>query len=97
MTGLLLALVALSAARNLLEASRLVWFWALVAALALPLALGDQLPFGINHLLYRIPVYNLFRGSYRHMHEFTFAASVLAGLGSRRSRVLLTGRRGGEH
>ena len=80
-TGLLLALVALFAAHELIEAKRMVWFWATVAALAIPLALGDHLPFGINHLLYRIPVYNLFRGSYRHLHEFTFAAAVLAGLG----------------
>ena len=61
--------------------SSLVWFWAATAVVSLVLAFGDFLPFELNHLLYRVPVYNLFRGSYRHTFEFTFAAAVLAGLG----------------
>lgn len=61
--------------------SRAIWFWTLIAAISLCLCLGDNLPFGFNHWLYRLPVFNLFRGSYRHMLEFTFAAAVLAGLG----------------
>ncbi len=60
---------------------QLVWFWAGAAVIAIVLACGAYLPFGLNHLLYRIPVYNLFRGSYRHLYEFTFAMAVLAGLG----------------
>jgi hypothetical protein len=77
MLGLLLGMVALFGPRR----QRLVWFWAITAVFALVLAIGAYLPFGINHLLYRIPVYNLFRGSYRHLYEFTFAVAVLAGLG----------------
>ncbi len=77
MLGWLLGLMAVFSARR----SRLVWFWAGMAGLALLLACGDYLPFQLNHLLYRVPFYNLFRGSYRHLFEFTFALAALAGLG----------------
>src|SRR5581483_2898617 len=74
-----------SADSNKLAARRgstlMIWFWSGVALVALALAFGDYLPFGLNHLLYRVPVYNLFRGSYRHWFEFTFAAALLAGFG----------------
>ena len=45
------------------------------------LAFGGYLPFGLNHLLYRVPGYKTFRGLYRHQFEFTFAMAMLAGLG----------------
>jgi hypothetical protein len=45
------------------------------------LAFGGYLPFGLNHLLYRIPGYSAFRGLYRHQFEFTFAMAMLAGFG----------------
>src|SRR5581483_10178949 len=77
MLVLLLGLAAVLGRRR----ERLVIFWGGVAALSLILALGAWLPFEMNQILYRIPVYNLFRGSYRHLLEFTFAASVLAGFG----------------
>jgi Bacterial membrane protein YfhO len=77
MLGLLLALVALFAYRR----RGLVWFWSGVAICAMIMAAGDNLPFGLNRALYHVPVYNLFRGSYRHTYEFTFALAVLAGLG----------------
>src|SRR6185295_6652958 len=38
-------------------------------------------PFDLNHLLFKLPIYNLFRGSYRHLAEFSLAAAVLAGIG----------------
>lgn len=76
--GLMLIVIAWRAGHQ----RRLVWFWSLVAALALLLAFGDYLPLRLNYLLYRVPVFNLFRGSYRHLLEFTFAAAVLAGLGA---------------
>ncbi len=60
---------------------RQVWFWLLIAAAAMTLSFGRYLPFGIYQLLHRTPGYNLFRGSYRHMLEFSFALAVLAGLG----------------
>ena len=77
LTGLLLALVALFGWRH-----RTAWFWAFIAYVALLLSFGDALPFGVNHLLYRVPVYNLFRTSSRHLFEFDFALAVLAGLGA---------------
>jgi hypothetical protein len=58
-----------------------VWLWVGIAAVALVLAFGGYLPFGLNHLLYRVPGYKTFRGLYRHQFEFTFAMAMLAGLG----------------
>jgi len=78
MLGLLLALVACSASWR----RGLVWFWSGVAICAMVLAAGDYLPFNLNRALYHVPVYSLFRGSYRHTYEFTFALAVLAGLGA---------------
>src|SRR6185503_4622580 len=60
----------------------LVWFWALVAIVALVLSFGAYLPFGLNHFLFQVPVYRLFRASGRHLCEFTFALAMLAGLGA---------------
>jgi len=81
MLAWLLALIAVFAARR---GRSLVWFWTGCAMVALLLAFGDYLPFGFNQLLYRIPVYNLFRASGRHLFEFTFAIAVLAGIGASR-------------
>jgi hypothetical protein len=64
------------------DSSRLIWFWALCAVIALLLAFGSYLPFGLNKLLYLVPVYKLFRAPARHLMEFTFAAGVLGGLGA---------------
>ena len=80
LSGLLLALAAWFAPGRAKQNSQ-VWFWTLIAAAALLLSFGDYLPFGLNHLLYRVPVFNLFRASYRHLLEFTFAAALLAGFG----------------
>ncbi|MCG3143969.1 MAG: hypothetical protein HONDAALG_01351 [Gammaproteobacteria bacterium] len=77
MLGLLLSLVALLAPKR----RRLTWFWGGVAVAALVLAIGAYLPFDFNHLLYRVPVYNLFRCSYRHLGAFSFAIAALAGMG----------------
>lgn len=82
--GLLALLLALTMAiRQLIEKSgeRLVWFWIACAGAALFLALGYYMPFGIHKLLHRVPVYNLFRVSARHLFEFTFALGILAGFG----------------
>jgi hypothetical protein len=67
---------------------RMIGFWTGVAVVSLVLAFGAYLPFGLNYLLYRVPVYNLFRGSYRHWFEFTFAAAMLAGFGVTRLRAV---------
>jgi hypothetical protein len=77
MAGLLLALVAVAGLRR----NGVVLFWAALAVVAVVLACGGYLPFGINQLLHRVPVYKLMRAPYRHLFEFTFAAAVLAGFG----------------
>src|SRR5215510_7002067 len=66
---LLLALVALFGARR----RSLAWFWGVAALVSLAISLGDFLPFGLNRVLYGLPIYNLFRASGRHMYEFTFS------------------------
>jgi hypothetical protein len=60
---------------------KLAWFWVLAALASLLLALGSHLPFQLNRLLFSLPGYQLFRASYRHMFEFTFALTILAGMG----------------
>jgi hypothetical protein len=75
---LLLALVALAGAGRRSP----VRFWGVVALTALVLSFGGFLPFELNHLLHKLPVYNLFRAPGRHMYEFTFALAVLGGLGA---------------
>ena len=83
-TGMLSWLLAFVAIFSTRLRRSVVGFWVGCAALALLLALGDYLPFGLNRLLYDIPVYNLFRASGRHLFEFTFAIAVLAGIGASR-------------
>lgn len=75
MIPLLLALVAVAGRE------RLALFWAFIAVGALLLAFGAYLPLSLHQVLYRVPIYKLFRASGRHMLEFTFALSILAGLG----------------
>jgi hypothetical protein len=70
------------------DARRRMWLWLGIAAGAMILAFGGYLPFELNHLLYRIPGYKAFRGSYRHTFEFTFALGVLGGLGATRLSLL---------
>ncbi len=70
------------------DARRRMWLWLGIAAVAMILAFGGYLPFELNHLLYRVPGYKAFRGSYRHTFEFTFALGVLGGLGATRLSLL---------
>ncbi|HEV2884461.1 MAG TPA: YfhO family protein [Pyrinomonadaceae bacterium] len=58
---------------------RLVWFWIVVAVVAVLLALGEATPLG--YLTYYLPVLNKFRAPARHLFAFAFAISFLAGLG----------------
>jgi len=78
--GLMTLLLALAALIGRRRESQ-VWFWASMAAAALFLAVGAYLPFGIWEYFHRIPVFNLFRASARHMFEFTFSLGILAGFG----------------
>jgi hypothetical protein len=56
-----------------------VRFWVIVAAVGVLLALGGATPLG--QLAYRVPVLNQFRAPGRHLFEYGFALSVLAGIG----------------
>lgn len=90
MIGLTLAAVSLTEIRR----NKIVCFWSLTAVVSLFLCFGSYLPFELNRLLYRIPVYHLFRGSYRHLFELNFALAVLAGFGMEAlSRADLAARR----
>jgi hypothetical protein len=81
---LLLALAALFGSRfkSSDDHRKQVWFWFGLAVVSLLLAFGAYLPFGLNHILHRLPVYSLFRASGRHMYEFNFSLAILAGLGA---------------
>ncbi len=72
---LLLAAIALLGARP----RRLVYFWLGVGVIAFLLAMGQDTP--LAAWLYKVPVYNRFRGQGRHMVEVAVAASALTGLG----------------
>jgi hypothetical protein len=61
-----------------------VWFWFGVACISLLLAMGDNVPGGLQRILFRVPGYNVFRGPYRHLLEFALALAVLAGYGWQR-------------
>ena len=75
--GLMLIVVAIVSAQK----RSLVWLWLFVAVASLFLAFGGYLPLHINEFLHKVPGYNVFRGSYRHQLEFTFALAMLAGTG----------------
>lgn len=66
----LAALALLLPGRN-----RQVYFWAFVALAAFLLALGDSTP--LYRLMYRVPLYNMFRVPARNWLEFSFAIAVL--------------------
>lgn len=78
---LLLALAALFGSRSGAGQRAMVRFWFGVALVSLVLSFGGYLPFGSNHALHNLPVYNLFRASGRHLYEFTFSLGMLAALG----------------
>ncbi|GEM_PF-166433 len=82
MLTMILGLIALIGRRVERKRDHLIWFWAICAALALALAFGSYLPFGIHEFLHKVPVYNLFRASGRHLLEFDFALAVLAAIGA---------------
>lgn len=64
-----------------LKRDRRTKFWTAVVFVALLLALGRFLPFGIYRIFYYVPVLNLFRGPSRHLMEIHFALAVLSGRG----------------
>jgi hypothetical protein len=57
-----------------------VRFWGLVTVLSLVLALGDNVR-PLHRLMYHVPIYNDFRGSVKHIIEFSLALSLLCAFG----------------
>src|SRR5262245_41691160 len=86
-SGIALGLTALAAGTR----RRMVWFWIGTSLFSLLLALGSFMPLGIHRLLYHVPIYNLFRSSYRHLFEFNLAVAALAGIGCSRLAQLESG------
>jgi len=83
--GLLTLLLALAAlVGSVVGAGRqraMIRFWTGVAVVSLVLSFGGYLPFGLNHALHGVPVYNLFRALARNLYEFSFSLGMLAALG----------------
>jgi len=59
--------------------NRQIWFWTVVALLGFLLVLGKHTP--LHPLLFRVPIYNMFRAPARNWLEVHFAVAVLAGFG----------------
>ena len=72
---LILAAVGLVATKK----KSLTLFWLGVAVFTFLLVMGDATP--LARLVYHLPILNSFRVPARHFMEFTFALSVLSGLG----------------
>jgi hypothetical protein len=71
---LMLAGAALAGVRS----DPLIRFWFVLALWSLLLALGGDLP--LAHLMYHVPVYNLFRAPVRNLAVFSLAIAVLGGI-----------------
>ena len=74
-----LAIVAVLVHFRKRDADRRVFFWLLVAPLALILMLGGSTP--VYRIVYRIPILNLLRMPSRQTFLWTFAVSVLSAYG----------------
>jgi hypothetical protein len=73
--ALVLAAIAVASAPR----QTLVRFWSAAGVLALLLSFGSATPLG--PLLYRIPIFNVFRGGGRFLVIVDFSVAVLAGVG----------------
>jgi hypothetical protein len=71
----------LAALAFVLKADVRTKFWGAAGLVALALATGRNAPLGLYHLIYYVPVLNLFRVPARHLLEAEFALAVLAGRG----------------
>ena len=76
---LLAAAAVVFALRRRHDADPRLWFWAVVPLAAALLILGTNTP--LYRIVYHLPVLNQFRVPSRHVFEWTFAISMLAGWG----------------
>jgi Bacterial membrane protein YfhO len=74
--ALTLLLAAVAVLRRWRE--REILFFSALAAISLLLVVGGE---AVGAVVYRIPALQLFRASVRHFYEFSFAVSVLGGIG----------------
>jgi hypothetical protein len=76
------ALFALYGCRQIFRRNRerRIVFWVAVALASFLLMLGGNTP--LYHLLYHVPIFNLFRYPSRHAFEWSFALSMLAAYGA---------------
>jgi hypothetical protein len=74
--GILPLLFAVFAVVLFAGKNKQIRFWAAVALIAFILVLGDSTPF--YKLMYRVPIYNMFRASARNWLEVNFAISILS-------------------
>lgn len=72
----LIPLMVVLAALPVAARSRVAWFWYAVAGFGLLMVLGPRTP--LAPLMYRVPLYNLFRVAGRHFLHFDLALAVLA-------------------
>jgi hypothetical protein len=77
--GVLPVIFALVSSVTLARRNHFVLFWGLVALVGLVLSLGSDTP--LNRVMYRVPVYNVFRAHGRNILEFALAVSVLFSIG----------------
>src|SRR4029453_9266860 len=77
--GIFPALMAILAFAIYRKKNKQVWFWALVAVVSFLLVVGDTTT--LYTWLYRVPVFNLFRGPARNWFQFDFALAVLSSFG----------------
>jgi hypothetical protein len=78
-TGIMPLIVAVASILWLRKKHVDVLFWLMVSLVSLMLALGDATPF--YRLMYRVPIYNMFRAPARNWFEFDFAVSILFSIG----------------
>ena len=76
-----LAPLILAVIAPLVRRDRKTLFWTGAALFCLALALGRSWPFRLYHIIYHVPILNLFRVPARHLMEVDFALAVLAGRG----------------
>jgi hypothetical protein len=76
--GLAPLVLSVLAVLRLWRRSRILWFWMGTAIVALVLSCGLG---PVQYVLFRVPIYNLFRAPTRHMFEVDFALCILAAMG----------------
>ncbi len=78
--GLLVLIIAIACVAFAWKKNCMVRFWAIIVFISFLLVLGGQTPF--YRIMYKVPIYNMFRVPARNWFELNFAACVLFGYGT---------------